>query len=105
MMVRSLLCCAALSMLLTGCSWFQPEEKIIEKPYPVVPHVPESLRSCPDLPKSYDYVTSKPEEPAWQSEVSWYVTDLHEVARTCRSNLRGVDNILDEAESGSGSPR
>lgn len=96
-MLRSLLCCAALSMLLMGCE--RPEPDTINKPYPVTAHVPERIRTCPPIPKSYDYVSADPSEEAWQSEASAYVTVLHETATSCKANLGAVDTILDDHEA------
>lgn len=96
-MGRSLLFCAALCALLMGC--VKPEPEIIEKPVPVSVHVPDSIRWCPELPVSTDYVAADPSEEAWQSEVAEYTTELHRVARHCRGNLMAVDGILDDHEA------
>lgn len=89
-MVRSLLFCAALSMLLTGCEWLEPE--IVEKPYPVGVYVPAELRSCPGLP-------SVPGPEATQRDVSDYIVRLHAVAKECKLNLDAVDDILRDHEA------
>lgn len=99
-MLRSLLFCAALLMPLTACNW-SAEPKVIEKPYPISVYVPESLRECPNLPKVADYVPPDSEGQVYQSEVAQYVTALHRAARTCKTNLNGVDDILDKHEASS----
>ncbi|QGH74838.1 hypothetical protein MAL1_00091 [Bacteriophage DSS3_MAL1] len=89
-MVRSLLFCAALSMLLTACDW--PEPETVEKPYPVSVYVPAELRSCPGLP-------SVPGPDATQRDVADYIVRLHAVAKECKVNLDTVDQILRDHEA------
>lgn len=85
-MVRSLLCCVALSMLLMGC--VKPE--IIDRPVPVTVYVPAELRTCPSIPSSANLED--------QAAVSDFTTQLHYVARTCKAHLGGVNKVLTDHE-------
>lgn len=87
-MVRSLLFCAALSTLLMGCDWLRPAPQVEEKPVYVSTHVPDSLLSCPAIPKA----NLQPEDQ--QDVVADYLTRLHAVAVECKSNLNGTATIL-----------
>mgnify|MGYP000482713348 CR=1 FL=1 len=96
-MVRLLLCSAALSMLLIGCD--RPEPKVIDRPVPVQVYVPEENLSCPDIPKSVNYIKSRADATAYQSEVAAYVAALHRTARVCKVNLETVNAILKDFAS------
>jgi hypothetical protein len=97
MMVRLPLCFGALLMLLMGCA--EPQIEYRDRPVPVSVFVPESLRECPQLVMSTDYITATSDEEAYQSQVALYVAALHRVARTCRANLNGIDDVLDQHEA------
>lgn len=88
--MKSLLYCAALLTLLTAC--VDPNQAIT-KPVPIPVSVPLELRSCPGLP-------AVPPAPATQRDVSAYVTQLHQVAKTCKVRLDSVDDILTDYEAG-----
>ena len=85
-----LFCVALLTLSLSGCAWFEP--KVVEKPVPVVVHVPEELRECPGLP-------AKPTGDYTQRDVADYLAQLSRVAQTCKVRLDAVDDILDRQEA------
>ena len=70
-----------------------PREKIVEKPVAVTVHVPESIRTCPAIPKPG--VTANTD----QKDVADWAARLYGVAKTCKANLRAVDKVLDDYEA------
>lgn len=90
-MVRSLLFCVTLCTLLTACG--KPEVQIVERPVPVPVHVPEYLRSCPEVP--VPGVTDATD----QADVADYILRLYGVASDCHTKLDSVDGILDQYEA------
>lgn len=77
-------------VFLAACD--QPE-KIVEKPVAVKVHVPESIRTCPAIPKPG--VTANTD----QKDVADWAARVYGVAKHCKANLKAVDKVLDEYEA------